>query len=206
VTFESNSKLTRIGSDTFAECSSLKSIQIPASVEAICACCFDYCESLISVTFESNSHLTLIESEAFRGCISLRSVCIPASVQILSSSCFYLCDSLHTLTFAPNSALRNVPTLSYSDYWPIESMCIPAAFPINAKLWSALCRLLSRCFVQISESSLKLFRQFSDIWLIVLELSDALIRLIKPYVLCSLIIIFMLLTETSENPISFFRR
>jgi hypothetical protein len=201
VTFESNSKLTRIESKTFSKCSSLKSLQIPASVEQICGNGFNCCKSLISITFELNSHLTEIGSLAFRKCVSLQSICIPASVQVLSCFCFVGCDSLHELIFEPNSGLRDIAGQGDCDYWPIESMCIAAAFPINAKLWSALCRLLSRCFVQISKSSLKLFRGFAGIWFVVLGLSNTLISLNKSCLLWSLLSsIFLNLFTTVPFP------
>jgi hypothetical protein len=63
ITFESNSRLTRIESKAFYE-SSLQSILIPMNVEMLGSKCFSYCYSLSSITFESNSRLTRIESEA----------------------------------------------------------------------------------------------------------------------------------------------
>jgi hypothetical protein len=64
IIFESNSHLTRIGSETFSN-SSLQSILIPNNVELLGSHCFSNCKSLSSITFESNSHLTRIESGAF---------------------------------------------------------------------------------------------------------------------------------------------
>jgi hypothetical protein len=81
IVFESNSRLTRIGSAIFYD-SSLQSILIPRNVEILGSSCFSDCESLSSITFESNSRLTRIESKAFCGS-SLQSILIPRNVEIL---------------------------------------------------------------------------------------------------------------------------
>ena len=51
----------------FAECASLESIVIPASVETIGYSTFESCYSLTSVTFEEGSHLKSIGDTAFAG-------------------------------------------------------------------------------------------------------------------------------------------
>jgi uncharacterized protein YuzB (UPF0349 family) len=83
ITFESNSRLTRIESYAFNE-SSLQSILIPKNVEILGSSCFSYCKSLSSISFESNSHLTRIESFAF-SYSSLQSILIPSSILFIAS-------------------------------------------------------------------------------------------------------------------------
>jgi len=65
VTFEKGSQLKTIGggypsSGTFADCTALTSIEIPASVETIEAAAFKGCSSLATVTFEKGSQLKTI--------------------------------------------------------------------------------------------------------------------------------------------------
>ncbi len=65
VTFENGSQLKTIGggypsSGTFADCTALTSIEIPASVETIEAAAFKGCSSLATVTFEKGSQLKTI--------------------------------------------------------------------------------------------------------------------------------------------------
>ena len=67
VTFEKGSQLKTIGGDyssyyygVFSDCTALKSIEIPASVETIEAAAFHYCSSLATVTFEKGSQLKTI--------------------------------------------------------------------------------------------------------------------------------------------------
>jgi hypothetical protein len=88
VTFESGSKLSRIGSQAFQFCSSLSSIDIPSSVQVLgneCLCC---CKALSGVTFAPNSKLSHIGSQAFQFCSSLSSICIPAAVLYLGPGVF----------------------------------------------------------------------------------------------------------------------
>jgi hypothetical protein len=86
VTFESGSKLARIEATTFYECSSLKSICLPASVESVGNLSVSPCASLSLFTFESGSKLTRIETRALYGCPLLKSICLPASLQMLDGS------------------------------------------------------------------------------------------------------------------------
>ena len=65
VTFEKGSQLKTIGGDSyssgaFSDCTALKSIEIPASVETIEAAAFKGCSSLTTVTFEKESQLKII--------------------------------------------------------------------------------------------------------------------------------------------------
>ena len=67
VTFEKGSQLKTIGGDyssyyygVFSDCTALKSIEIPASVETIEAAAFMGCSSLATVTFEKGSQLKTI--------------------------------------------------------------------------------------------------------------------------------------------------
>ena len=65
VTFENGSQLKTIeggypSSGTFADCTALTSIEIPASVETIEAAAFWHCSSLATVTFEKGSQLKTI--------------------------------------------------------------------------------------------------------------------------------------------------
>jgi hypothetical protein len=59
ITFESDSRLTRIESFAFSS-SSLQSIVISRSVEVLCSSCFSLWQSLSSITFEFDSRLTRI--------------------------------------------------------------------------------------------------------------------------------------------------
>ena len=157
VTFEKESQLKTIGGGysgsssyyygAFSGCSSLTSIEIPASVTTIEATAFKGCYKLATVTFEQGSQLktiggdyykqfyygafsdcpiTTIEipasvetigSSAFSGCTSLTAIEIPASVTTIGTAAFKGCSSLTTVTFEKGSQLKTIGGGSYSDYY-----------------------------------------------------------------------------------------
>ena len=118
VTFENGSQLKTIeggypSSGTFADCTALTSIEIPASVETIEAAAFKGCSSLATVTFENGSQLKTIEggypsSGTFADCTALTSIEIPASVETIEAAAFKGCSSLATVTFEKGSQLKTI--------------------------------------------------------------------------------------------------
>jgi hypothetical protein len=109
VTFETGSKLSRIESGAFRDCSSLSSICILSSVEKLYKSCFYGCKALSDVTFEAGSQLLRIEDRAFSFCSSLCSICIPSSVIVISKNCFSGCNALSYVTFETGSKICSRP-------------------------------------------------------------------------------------------------
>ena len=138
VTFEKGSQLKTIGGDyssyyygVFSDCTALKSIEIPASVETIEAAAFMGCSSLATVTFEKGSQLKTIGGGyssyypnyygAFADCTALTSIEIPASVETIEAAAFMRCSKLATVTFEKGSQLKTIGggyySSSYSYYY-----------------------------------------------------------------------------------------
>jgi hypothetical protein len=90
ITFENESRLTRIEDSCFSNCS-FKSICIPQNVEILGYSCF-FESRLESITFENESRLARIEDSCFSNCL-LKSILIPQNVEILGKSCFLNQDS-----------------------------------------------------------------------------------------------------------------
>ena len=91
-----------IGSEAFASCTSLTSIEIPNSVTSIGARAFWDCDSLESVTIPNT--VASIGDDAFYHCDRLTSVTIPDSVTSIGATAFENCRSLTSIVIS-NSVL-----------------------------------------------------------------------------------------------------
>ena len=94
------SSVTTIGRSAFRNCSNLKSIDIPNSVTSIESYTFAKCSSLQNITIPNS--VTSIGSHAFQECSSLQTITIPNSVTSIGYHAFQECSSLQTITI-PNS-------------------------------------------------------------------------------------------------------
>lgn len=106
----------------FSDCSSLTSIEIPASVETIGDHAFLRCHSLAKVTFEKGSKLKEISGYGYyvekrypathwHGVFSdcpITSIEIPASVESISACAFSPCSQLASVTFEKGSMLKTI--------------------------------------------------------------------------------------------------
>lgn len=118
---EFDKNVTTIGGNAFYNCSTLASIEIPASVLAIAQKAFWYCANLSSVTINSqltlnviyqyvssvfapavqeyilNGDIAYVAESKFYGCSGLRKVVIPSSVTTLASMAFQGCTNLQSV-------------------------------------------------------------------------------------------------------------
>lgn len=78
-----------IGSKAFYYCSNLKNINIPNTVRHISSYTFYYCSSLTTIDIPNS--VTSIDSYAFKSCYSLTSVTIPNSVTSIGDFAFDCC-------------------------------------------------------------------------------------------------------------------
>ena len=161
VSFEKPSTLKKIGggyypsrssyyyAGAFAECGSLLSIEIPASVESIETTAFYKCNELTSVTFEEGANLSVITGGhfsysssnknyycyvgAFAGC-PITSIIIPASVHTIEESAFINCSKLTNILFEEHSNLKKIGGVYDNSIYfgafrkcPISSISLPAS-------------------------------------------------------------------------------
>lgn len=75
------------GNNTFSECSSLTSVDIPASVSVIGFESFRKCTQLSRVSFADSSCLEKIEGSAFRS-TGLKEIYLPSTLKLIGSSAF----------------------------------------------------------------------------------------------------------------------
>jgi predicted transcriptional regulator len=143
ILFENESELTRIESDAFHCCSSLKSITIPRHVQIFCSGCFSHCDSLSSIVFENESELAHIGGRAFDSCSSLESMTIPRHVQILCSACFLYCTSLSSVLFENESELTRIESDAFDSCSSLKSITIPRQVQILCSSCFSHCDSLS---------------------------------------------------------------
>jgi hypothetical protein len=125
VTFQSQSRLSRIGSGAFRGCSALKSMVFPASVASVGVSCFSGCVSLAGVAFEAGARLQRVEEWCFANCWMLRSVALPAAVEVLDKGCFYRCGELAAVRFEPHSRLQRIETSVFAGCMALKAVCVP---------------------------------------------------------------------------------
>ncbi len=106
----------------FENCTSLKSIKIPASVISVGEYAFSQCSSLKSIVFEEGSRLTTISQAAFVGC-PIKNIDLPDSVTSIGGGAF------------SNTALVNIKIpvnmtaidwIAFADCTALDSIEIPA--------------------------------------------------------------------------------
>jgi hypothetical protein len=76
--FEPGCRLRRFGCNALACCRSLKSIDIPTSVEILDNGCLSRCPYLLVVSFEPDSKLSQIHYHSFYECFKLRAIRVPS--------------------------------------------------------------------------------------------------------------------------------
>lgn len=111
-----------IGNYAFEYCSSLKEVVLPDSVKSIGTYSFAYCSSLESVTFPNNDSFTAIANYSFGECTSLKEVVIPDTVKTAGQNTFKNCKSLESITLSSqmtkldNSFLSGTTSLKSIDF------------------------------------------------------------------------------------------
>ena len=98
-----------IGDGAFHYCTSLSSINLPDNLQLIGAAAFYGCSALTSITIPN--HLLYIKDWAFNSCSSLTSVTLPGSLEFIGEEVFEGCEKL-TLY---------VPRDSYAHYYAEEN-------------------------------------------------------------------------------------
>ena len=166
VKFESNSQLKAIAggynpSDgAFYGCTSLTSIEIPASVQTIGKAAFQECTKLATVKFDKESRLKTIAPGSFYRC-PITTIDIPASVQTIGEAAFWHCTKLATVKFEAGSLLETLEGYSGSLYYgafygctSLTSIEIPASVQtIGAATFQGCSRLADVKFEEGSKLS-----------------------------------------------------
>ncbi len=128
--------VSKIGTNAFYGCKSLKGIKIPSKVELISESAFNSCSSLCSVTMGDNvekidsyafcnckklstiimpNNLKIIGYKAFENCVELSDIKLSASIKSIASDAFIGCKNLKEIT-VPQSIIKiGIKALGYAD-------------------------------------------------------------------------------------------
>ena len=139
--------VTSIGNYTFAKCTGLTSIEIPASVTSIGDDAFWDCSNLATVTFAEDSQLATISISAFSKCSGLASIEIPASVTSIGDNAFHYCSGLATVSFAAGSQLTSIGDYAFEYCSGLTSIEIPASVTSIGRSAFASCSNLEAMIV-----------------------------------------------------------
>ena len=138
------SNITKLPSNVFCGCLSIKKVTIPSSIVEVGYQAFSGCKNLETINieegctsigwgafYESNiatitlpSSIKSIGDEAFLNCINLRSVTLPESLSHIGSSLFAGCSSLESIEFPDD--LLSISSFAFRDCISLKSLYIPS--------------------------------------------------------------------------------
>ncbi len=101
ISFSEAKFLRKLGKSSFAYCTQLNNVILPAWLNEISNSTFQGCTSLSSITIYGN--LTAIPKQTFYNCTSLNNVVIPATVTNIENLAFGACTSLSEITIPKNT-------------------------------------------------------------------------------------------------------
>lgn len=107
-----------IGENAFRNCSSLTSISFPKNMKRIAARAFANCESLSHISFSNSSIPLVIQYEAFIYCRAMSYLELPSNIREIGTRAFRLCG-LKTLVVHGSPSIER---LNY-DSWIYDSEC-----------------------------------------------------------------------------------
>jgi hypothetical protein len=135
LSFEPGSKLSRILDLAFFQCTSLRSIHIPASVTTMSGSVFTYC-NLENICIEAgNRHFQVIGKFLldFHGKSLIRyfgselAVRLLRQIEVLSNCCFDECDKIQKLSYEPNSLIQEFRRRVFKGCSALKAIFIPAS-------------------------------------------------------------------------------
>jgi hypothetical protein len=115
--------VTGIGANSFAFCTNLTGVAIPASVTNIAGGAFEFCTGLTDLIIRPGA--ASIGDNAFEGCFNLSSVVIPGTVNSIGSDAFEGCVNLTGVVFLPG--LTNIGDGAFEGCVSLGSLTIPAS-------------------------------------------------------------------------------
>lgn len=123
-TIEFPPNLTSIGEKAFSACGSLKSIDLPAELRELHSGAFAACGGLTDINITSQG--LLIGDEAFEGLSSLEKVLLPG-VKEIGTSAFASCTSLKMVNF--DNTIESIATRAFAGCSALTEVYSPSPWP-----------------------------------------------------------------------------
>lgn len=111
-----------VGASAMAECRSLRTIELPATLTTIGNNAFEYCSRLEEITIPEG--VTSIGSEAFSACDSLATITLPSTLTAIPSNAFSSARALRTLNLA--EGLQSIGAYAFSSANKLKQVKLPA--------------------------------------------------------------------------------
>ena len=115
--------VVEIGEGAFYHCRSIKSVEIPGSVEVVGEYAFNACDGLEELRLGAG--IKKIEKRAFCICRSLKSVEIPGSVEVVGEEAFEGCDGLEELRLG--SGIKKIEDSAFYECGSLKRVDIPGS-------------------------------------------------------------------------------
>lgn len=121
VRFEKGSQCTAIGEYCFAECISLRIIELPENIATVGEGCFRECRSLERLKVPDS--ITILPKEFCHRCVGLKEVRLPAKLKDIGSFAFAGCEALERVTLP--STLSHIGSNAFSLCRSLSGAVIP---------------------------------------------------------------------------------
>ena len=134
---------TSIDYRSFADCTSIESIELPNSVTSIGEDAFNNCTGLTSI--ELPNSVTSIGEDAFNNCTGLASIELSNSVTSIGNHAFYNCISLTSIEFP--TSVTSIGQFSFSGCTGLTSIEIPNS--VTSIDYGAFCNCTSLVSIKL---------------------------------------------------------
>lgn len=124
-TVEIPDSATEVFGSMFFQCTSLKKVTFPGTLERIGAFAFAGCSMLSKVTEFTKTRIQRIETSAFEGCAGLEGLEFPEELEYLGAAAFAGCRYLRYVSFREGSKLKVMADHCFRDCSRLEWMEVP---------------------------------------------------------------------------------